>query len=197
MNFKLIGVNNFYLRSKVFLLTVLIGFLSQVSVAQNNVQDTIVINGREFPSVRAFNYHFSLLSVRLYGGSDGSVTVEELFGESFKDRAMDAYQPFIDAEVGLEFLHRYSLTPLIYAVVDRDADAVNFILAQEGADSNLPDSNGFTPLIWAAITGDEGIARALVDAGADVESQGSTAIWYAARKGNQEIVNYFIEVLEN
>ena len=148
---------------------VLMSFLSQISIAQNDIQGTITVNGTEFSSVGAFNYNFSL-STLLLNQIGEPFDVEKLYdGEEMMSAAEDIYQPFI--ETGLDyrlFFHEYSLTPLIYAVVNEDVDAVNSIMEQEGVNPDLQDSNGLTALIWAVIIGNEGMVRAFVDAGADM-----------------------------
>jgi ankyrin repeat protein len=52
-------------------------------------------------------------------------------------------------------------------------------LLAHGADVNLPTAGGYTPLMYAAITGNSEIAFALLDRGADVNAQakdGKTAL---------------------
>ena len=184
--------DNIYFKSRVFLLIVFVSLLSQISIAQNNISDTIVINGIELPSTTAFNYRFSLAGVLL---GDFDINKDPL--EPFMNGVVNALRPFEDAEIeiGVNFFHTYFLTPLIYAVVNENVDAVNSILEKEGANPNLQDSRGLTALIWAGITGNVDIARSLVNAGADDQSQMETAIQFANEKGNEEVVNYLSEQL--
>lgn len=68
------------------------------------------------------------------------------------------------------------------AAVDRRA-AIESLLAR-GADLNLADSGGWTPLIASAMGGDEAICALLLERGADIaarDSQGLTAFGWAAR----------------
>lgn len=55
------------------------------------------------------------------------------------------------------------------------------LLLDAGANVNVQDSIGFTPLMEAAQQGDKEIVKMLIDAGADVEAKagfGQTALWY-------------------
>ena len=123
------------------------------------MSEAVTINEMEFSPRGAFNYRFYLISLvtdRLLGEP---FDVEKLFGEEMMNVAEDVYQPFRDVGVSRQYLHRYSLTPLIYAVVNEDVEAVNSILVQEGVDPDLQDSNDMTPFVWAAIIGNEDIVR--------------------------------------
>lgn len=58
------------------------------------------------------------------------------------------------------------------------------------------DQGGLTPLLFAALTGDAGIARLLVDAGANVDetaAAGTTALAMAAIRGFTELVTVLLE----
>jgi ankyrin repeat protein len=70
-------------------------------------------------------------------------------------------------------------------------------LLDNGADINIADGGGQTPLHWASITGNSSIARKLLDKGvADVNAvsgQGFTALMLAAQGGAGEVVNALVE----
>ena len=185
--------NNICFKSKTFLLIAFVSFLSQSSFAQNNVSGSIMINGALFSSTSAFNYHFYLSNLIF---SQEGADIERLFNGEVMNVAEDIYQPFIELGINPQYFHRYSLTPLIYAVVHEDVEAVDFILDQEGVDPNLRDSNDMAPLVWAAITGNEDIVRTLVSAGMIFSQlQGDAAIKYAEEKGNTRIAEYLRGIL--
>lgn len=72
------------------------------------------------------------------------------------------------------------------ASAERDAPSVAKLLVDYGADCNLPDGRGMTPLMHAVITGNEDYALALMNRGADVNAtdcDGFTALMEAAEHG--------------
>ena len=80
-------------------------------------------------------------------------------------------------------------TPLQLAIAVGHPNIVNVLLAA-GANPNLADRWGNTPLIWAADRQQTAIAHRLLQAKADPTAQsndGATALHWAARSGNQAI----------
>ena len=80
-----------------------------------------------------------------------------------------------------------------------DADDIAQIrtLIEAGADVNIRNKYGVTPL-WRATEGDHNeIAKLLLEAGADVNAgdyaSGFTPLWWAAGKGQTEIVRLLLE----
>jgi len=75
-----------------------------------------------------------------------------------------------------------------------DIEAVKEFLAP-GADVNVKDKRGFTPLHWASISGHKEAVELLIDNGADVNAMrggGGTPLSYAASWGHEEIVELLI-----
>lgn len=65
-------------------------------------------------------------------------------------------------------------------------------LLEYGADPNLADSNGTTPLFWATKSGNIELAELLIKYHADknlTDGQGKTAFEYALLANNEELVN--------
>ena len=81
---------------------------------------------------------------------------------------------------------------LIVAVESGRLDLVEELLSREdGMNINVKGAKGQTPLMQAAMMGDIAMARLLLSYGADVYAQdfeGWTALGYAVRSGNQELV---------
>ena len=64
-------------------------------------------------------------------------------------------------------------------------------LLREGAEINVRDTDGLTPLQMAAIYGSEDVVNSLIGSGADVnavDSSGNTPLHWAAHKGHQGLV---------
>eukprot|EP01097_Dermamoeba_algensis_P003859 TRINITY_DN2614_c0_g1_i2.p1 TRINITY_DN2614_c0_g1~~TRINITY_DN2614_c0_g1_i2.p1 ORF type:complete len:694 (-),score=137.63 TRINITY_DN2614_c0_g1_i2:185-2266(-) len=86
-------------------------------------------------------------------------------------------------------------TPLHLAVLYNRLDMVSFLL-QRGADPNLPDIGGNTPLMTASQMGFIDIARILVASHSDLHSKSSnkwTAIHLAAENGHSSIVEMLLK----
>ena len=81
---------------------------------------------------------------------------------------------------------------LIVAVESGRMDLVEELLSREdGMNINVKGAKGQTPLMQAAMMGDIAMARLLLNYGADVyvqDFEGWTALGYAVRSGNQELV---------
>jgi hypothetical protein len=84
---------------------------------------------------------------------------------------------------------------LIAAVKKGDRDAVGRLLRQ-GADLQMRDGNGLTPLMWAARKGHLVLAEMLLDSGADpnaCDSYGRTALHYAVAGHHPAVVKILAE----
>ena len=80
-------------------------------------------------------------------------------------------------------------TPLIRALWQKHFSSAELLL-KDGADPNFPGHDGFTPLMWAVMSGYDGIVRKLIAAGADLNvrnDNGHTALDIALREGNREV----------
>ncbi len=77
----------------------------------------------------------------------------------------------------------FGFTPLIGAIYHYNTNTA-FYLIQAGADVNIPDKQGRTPLIWAIINGDKALplVKYLIDHGASLDAKdkdGITVLGYA------------------
>ena len=87
-------------------------------------------------------------------------------------------------------------TPLRIAAEKGDLDVATFLI-EKGADVNITDANGNTPLIFIINkTGNLEITERLLEKGAAVNTQnrsGETALMYAAWRGHINIVRFLLE----
>jgi ankyrin repeat protein len=70
------------------------------------------------------------------------------------------------------------------------------MLLDKGADIEAKDKDGWTPLLYAAVTMHEAIVRMLLDKGADVEAKnedGRTPLLYAAERGHEAVVRMLLD----
>jgi ankyrin repeat protein len=75
-------------------------------------------------------------------------------------------------------------------------EAMVKLLVEKGADLESKDSDGRTPLSWAAENGYEAVVKLLVEKGADLESRdrvGRTSLSWAAGNGYETVVRQLVE----
>jgi len=78
-----------------------------------------------------------------------------------------------------------------------DLEAACSLIAQ-GADVNLEDGEGWTPLMWAALKGHPAVMKALLDSGAEVDlpdggANGWTALMFALHHDQHEAVRLLLD----
>ncbi len=69
-------------------------------------------------------------------------------------------------------------------------------LLEKGADVEVKDEKGWTPLMWACAKGHADVARLMIENGADIEAKsedGSTALMFACWKGHADVARLMIE----
>jgi uncharacterized protein len=84
-------------------------------------------------------------------------------------------------------------TMLIVAINDKSYKVIDFLIANKSTDIDLPNKNGETPLMIAAIDGELGVVKTLVlQKKANVNPVGWTPLHYASTRGNLEIAQFLI-----
>jgi|GEM_PF-5139230 len=78
--------------------------------------------------------------------------------------AADILQNLLDADAEINAQNYEGETPLIKAVINKDANLVAELL-KKGADVNLADGKGNTPLIYACLLNNKDVIKAVLDAG--------------------------------
>jgi ankyrin repeat protein len=125
-------------------------------------------------------FAFLLTGSLFEGCTSRSVVVEAAEeGDLRKVQALIAHGGSINERSGTKF----GWTPLIAAVYHNRTDVIHY-LVESGADLNLGDKSGMTPLMWAIGRGDDGIdlVKYLIAHGADLsvtDKDGATAITFA------------------
>lgn len=90
---------------------------------------------------------------------------------------------------------------LHYAAIHGKVEFINKVLFARNAEVDIQNEAGQTPLMAVAVeTGDLEVAKALIEAGADVtmeDANGFTAIDYAEAKGRKELAAYLQDALDH
>lgn len=89
-------------------------------------------------------------------------------------------------------------TTSLQAAIMLGREAAVELLLKHGAGANTADENGWTPLHWAALSGNCTIARLLIDKGARTDLKacseyGATALHFAAGMGEKEMVGLLLD----
>jgi len=93
---------------------------------------------------------------------------------------------------------RGEVTALRYAISNEDYEMVRY-LVQNGADVNMANDAGWTPIMTAARTGNREIIGYLLDEGADLSARtddGTTPVRVASNNGWTDIVVWMTMLLE-
>ncbi len=102
---------------------------------------------------------------------------------------------FVSANTQSDGVLREYTSTLVEGIVDKDIKAVRKAIA-EGADVNLKEREGMTPLMFAVRLDSPKIAKLLLDNKADVNAKnqiGNTALMLAAENGNTEMAELLIK----
>lgn len=129
-----------------------------------------------------------LLQVHTVGSANSQ---EEIFMKHVEAGNLGEVEKLLDSGVNINFKRPGDRgTALIIASTKSHLDVVT-ILVSRGADVNLSNQSGWTPLMAAASTGSHPIATFLLEKGADPNAKhiyGWTALKLASQKGKEDIV---------
>jgi len=87
-------------------------------------------------------------------------------------------------------------TPLINSISYKDDPYITKMLLDRGADPNLKDFHGWTPLMHASYNNKKNTAKLLLEYGADPNEQndlGVTALMHVSEKGNTDMAKLLLE----
>jgi ankyrin repeat protein len=109
----------------------------------------------------------------------------DLLGDAAQNGDMATVASLVDegTPINLPSSFRFHWTPLIAAIY-ADKTNVVYYLVDHGANVNVPDKDGVTPLMWQTVHGDDELAlyKYLIAHGADLNAKdhrGSTVLSYA------------------
>src|SRR5688572_6585463 len=118
-------------------------------------------------------------------------TLPDLVNEGERDAALE----LISGGTDVNQLAVDGTTALHWAVYRKDVELVEMLL-DEGANPNIRNDYGASPMTVASEHGNYPIMKALVDAGGDIESansEGQTLLMAVARTGNIETAKLLLD----
>jgi ankyrin len=109
--------------------------------------------------------------------------------KSIQSTELDQIRKFAHVKGNLESVVALGATPLHYAIYIDNGTVVEFLLSL-GANPNVIQPDGLTPLAVAAYRGKTAIIETLIRCGADIKqkSRGITPIQWAAQEGNTSAI---------
>lgn len=111
-----------------------------------------------------------------------------------KEGAIEEVRLLIESGANVDYTDTYGFTALIYAIIMSHTEIVKILIENE---ANINFTSGFAPLTYAVQTsGYTEIIKLLIENGATVnhiETNGFTALLYAATASNTEAVKVLIE----
>lgn len=121
---------------------------------------------------------------------------ETFYRTTAEERAKNrGVREYIDSTTVNQIVDGDGSTPLIAAIAEGKLESV-MELIRLGADVNIANFHGLTPLLTAALADWPEVIQFLVDAGADLEYsyRGDTALVLASQRGHSEVVKILLEL---
>jgi len=170
--------------------------LGNIEAVKQHLNDGTEVNakggtGRTPLHWAAIEGHKEIAELLIAEGADVNAKTND--GKTPLDEAIN---PFYNKTEIANLLHKHGGKhgTIHSAAGGGDIEAVKKFLAT-GADVNVKDKRGFTPLHWASISGHKEAVELLINNGADVNAikgGGGTPLSYAASWGHEEIVELLI-----
>jgi ankyrin repeat protein len=95
-------------------------------------------------------------------------------------------------ERGVDVRNAHGVT-LVVSAVEKGHEKILRLLLASGADVNFSSHDTLTPLVAAAYYGSVSMMKIILESGANIVSQGAQALEFAARKGNEEVVQLLLD----
>jgi hypothetical protein len=162
---------------------------SAANVARRNVSEKAIID-----ACLAGN----LAQLQQWGRQGVRVTTAEPLLEAAGTEATFAVISYLVKELAAEFnqLGECGFAALIVAAIRGQYDTVRYLVEELGANVDIPDNLGCTPLHAASFNDHLGVVRMLLKLGAAINQRnndGLTPLMVAASKNNTEIVKWLVK----
>jgi ankyrin repeat protein len=126
---------------------------------------------------------------------NGAAPLHWAVREGASGEGLEILRLLIEALSNIDAVEEHHVTPLMLSLDEPDRLPATNLLIAAGADVNIPDFHGNTPLIVAAFAGNREALRVLLKAGATVDKQntaGMTALIAAAGAGHIDVVQILL-----
>ena len=142
----------------------------------------------------------------MYWGNHAKIELSD-YAKSLALELFDRYPSHISATILFNRFYGYHFSPLIYhsyhwfaglhcASYFGIVELVTILVEKRGYVIGQRDCKGFTPLMWAARRGNEGVVRLLLmpdDVDPDKpDNDGKTLLWLASSNGHEEVVRLLL-----
>ncbi len=124
--------------------------------------------------------------------ADGTLTVAERFFHAIDIDYANGVSEMLAKGTDPNLRNGKGQPALTFALFDQSLAAAKVLWEAPGVDLNAVNNAGETPLMMAALRGEEDAAAALLARGASLKKVGWTPLHYAATGGNAAIVRLFV-----
>ena len=121
---------------------------------------------------------------------DGITGLHEAAGNN----SLEVGRVLVESHADLNVTDTYNRTPLYHATLTNNIDFVKYLL--QGADINIADKDGKSPLHVAGLYGYDSVVDVLLSHGAQMDrktSMGETALHFASSRGNHSTIRLLCE----
>jgi uncharacterized protein len=112
---------------------------------------------------------------------------------ALKNENLPAIRKLVNRGMEIDTVDSAGSTLLMLASRGGNQEIVAYLIAS-GAKVNHRNAYGDTALMWAALAGNLPVCRMLVEHGAEYDTEGWTPLIYAASKGHDAVVDYLLSL---
>ena len=136
-------------------------------------------------------YLFVISSLFVFSSSIAAVSIDELIAAVIRNNG-SAVRAQIERGVNPNLRDEKGRTALTLAIHQQAEKTIPVLLQARQIDINATNLAGESPLMLAIISGQDDLARQLIQRGAAVNKHGWTPMHYAATKGNVEMLRLLL-----